>query len=165
MNGPLMLVFPRPEIEALNLAPFLRRFGYDALPEGNQLGELMGRFSFMVHGYDDDPHEVYAIAEVRAYYRKLRDEWPYWLYFCDLGNEGLLMMTVCCLQELSGAKKSGEPAAKVVINPLELLHFISGGFPPMNEMFERAGASEMAIYERTKAVMEYYGLPFDAPPP
>lgn len=43
---------------------------------------------------------------------------------------------------------------------MELLRFI-----PMNEMFERAGASEVAIFQRTKAVMEYYKMPFDVPPP
>lgn len=163
--APMMLVFPRLEIEALNLTPFLRRFGASVLPKGKELAALMGQFNFMVHGYDDDPQEVYAIAEVRAFYRKLRAEWPYWLFFCDLRNEGLLMMTVCCLKELSGAKRIGEPNAQVVINPLELIQFISEGFVPMNEMFERARESEMAIYNRTKAVMEYYGLPFDAPPP
>lgn len=164
-SAPMMLVLPRPEIEALNLDPFLRRFGVDKLPSGSELSALMGCFNFMVHGYDDDPQEVYAIAEVRAFYKKLWEEWPYWLFFCDLRSEGLLMMTVCCLKELSGAKRLGEPDAKVVINPLELVRFISAGFAPMNAMFERAGESEMAIYRRTKAVMEYYGLPFDAPPP
>ena len=164
-RDPMMLVLPRPEIEALDLGPFLRRFGASALPEGAELGALMGRFYFMVHGYDDDPQEIYAIEEVRAFYRKLWDEWPYWLFFCDLRTEGLLMMTLCCLNELSGVKKLGEPSAKVMLDPLELIHFISDGFIPMNEMFERAAAPEMAIYRRTKAVMEYYKMPFDVPPP
>lgn len=75
------------------------------------------------------------------------------------------MMTVCCLKELSGRKRLGEPTAQVLLDPLELIRFISAGFTPMNEMFERAGASEIAIYLRSKAVMEYYHLPFDAPPP
>ena len=44
----------------------------------------MGTFHFIVHGNDDDPHEVYAIEEVRAFYRKLWEEWPYWFFFCDL---------------------------------------------------------------------------------
>ena len=164
-RDPMMLVLPRPEIEALDLGPFLRRFGASVLPDGAELGALMGRFNFMVHGYDDHPHEVYAIEEVRAFYRQLRDEWPYWLFFCDLRTEGLMMMTLCCLQQLSGSKKLGEPAAQVVFDPLELIHFISDGFCPMNEMFERAGASEMDIYRRTKEVMEYYNMPFDVPPP
>ena len=104
-------------------------------------------------------------SQVRAYYRKLRDEWPYWLFFCDLRTEGLMMMTLCCLDQVSGVKKLGEPSAQVVLDPMELIHFISDGFNPMNEMFERAGASETAIYDRTKAVMEYYNMPFDVPPP
>lgn len=164
-RAPMMLVLPRPEIEALDLGPFLRRFGASALPAGAELDALMGRFNFMVHGYDDDPHEVYAIEEVRAFYRKLWDEWPYWLFFCDLRMEGLLMMTLCCLNELSGAKKLGEPSTKVMLDPMELIRFISDGFIPMNEMFERAAAPEMAIYRRTKAVMEYFKMPFDVPPP
>jgi len=164
-DDPMFLVLPRPEIEDLDLSAFLRRFGSDALPEGAELGALMGRFNFMVHGYDDDPHEVYAIEEGRAFYRKLWREWPYWLFFCDLRTEGLMMMTLCCLDQLSGAKKIGEPSTQVRFDPLELLRFISDGFIPMNEMFERAAAPEMAIYLRTKAVMEYYKFPFDAPPP
>ena len=39
--------------------------------QGADLAALMGSFHFIVHGYDHDPHEVYAIEEVRACYRKL----------------------------------------------------------------------------------------------
>lgn len=35
----------------------------------------------------------------------------------------------------------------------------------MNLMSEQAELSERAIYDRTKAVMEYFGFPFEAPPP
>jgi hypothetical protein len=162
---PIILVFPRAEIEPLNLAPFLRRYGTKVLPRGKALAGLMGRFNFIVHGYDDDPQEIYAIEPVRALYRKLWEEWPYWLFFCDLQTEGLMMMTVCCLTKFSAAKKAGEPETRVEVDPLELLRFVSKGFMPMNEMFERADQAEMAIYSRTKAVMEYFGFPFDEPPP
>lgn len=47
------------------------------------------------------------------------------------------------------------------INPLDVVHFISGGFVPMNEMCERAGMNERQIFERTKAVFGYFNLPFD----
>jgi len=33
---------------------------------------------------------------------------------------------------------------------------------PMNEMCERAGMTEQQIFERTRAVFEYFNLPFDA---
>ena len=34
-----------------------------------------------------------------------------------------------------------------------------------NEMCERAGMSERQIFDRTKAVFEYFNLPFDAESP
>lgn len=41
------------------------------------------------------------------------------------------------------------------------VQLISGDFVPMNEMFECAGMSERQIFDRTKAVFEYFNLPFD----
>jgi hypothetical protein len=108
---PLVLVLPHPEIDALNLRPYLRRFGVDALAKGAEFDALMGAFNFIVHGYDDDPQEVYAIEEVRAYYRKLREEWPYWLFFCDLRTEVLLMMTLCRLRESEGSSERASSAS------------------------------------------------------
>jgi hypothetical protein len=35
----------------------------------------------------------------------------------------------------------------------------------MNEMCERAGMTERNTYDRSKAVFEYFGFPFDAGPP
>lgn len=51
------------------------------------------------------------------------------------------------------------------IDPRELLQFITDGWGPMNEMCERAGMSERANYDRSKAIMGYSHLPFDVPPP
>ena len=163
-RDPIMLVLPRSEIESLNLRPFLRRFGLGVLPCGVELAALMGRCDFMVHGYDDEPEEIYAIEDIRRFYRLLWKEWPYWLYFCDLRSEGLMMMTLCCLEQLSGVKKVGQPSAQVLLDPVELVRFVSGGFAPMNEMFERAGAPERAIYDRTRQIFEYFHLPADMPP-
>ena len=58
----------------------------------------MGRFNFIVHGYDDDPHEVYAIEAIRTFYQTLNRRWPYWFFFCDLRGEGLKMMMACCMK-------------------------------------------------------------------
>lgn len=48
---------------------------------------------------------------------------------------------------------------------MELLQWVAADFDPMNELCERAGLSERAIYGRSKAVFEYLGFPYDAPPP
>ena len=119
----------------------------------------------MVQGYDDDSREIYAIPEVRKFYQHLWESWPYWLYFCNLDTENLMMMVICCVDSLDALKVKDQSLVKVSISPLEVVRFISGGFVPMNEMCERAGMSEQQIYDRTKAVFEYFSLPFDEPPP
>ena len=165
MSEPTILIFPRPELEAGNLAPLLRRFAPDKLPMSKELAAMMSTFHFAVDGWDDDPHEVYAIAPVRKFYQKLHREWPYAFFFCDLRGESLMMLTMCCLDNLEGQTKAGEALSQVQIDPRELLQFIMNGWGPMNEMCERAGMSERAIYDRSKAIMGYYHLPFDVPPP
>ncbi len=54
---------------------------------------------------------------------------------------------------------------RVELNPIELLRFVADDFGSMNEMCDRAGLSEQAIYHRTKEVMEFFGFPFDVPAP
>jgi hypothetical protein len=46
----------------------------------------------------------------------------------------------------------GEPLAKVEYDPADLLPLISRDLGPLNRMMERAGLSELAIYERTRDV-------------
>ena len=53
----------------------------------------------------------------------------------------------------------------VTCDPLDLIRFIKRDFMPMNLMCERAEISERGIFDRTKAVFEYFNLPFDAEPP
>ena len=38
-------------------------------------------------------------------------------------------------------------------------------FVPLNLMMERAGMSEMDIYNRTRDVFHHYKLPYDSEPP
>ena len=165
MNEPLMLVIPRVEVESQNVTPLLRRFALDKLPLGKELAAMMNTFHFAVDGFDDDPTEVYAIPAVRKYYQKLHREWPYAFYFCDLRGESLLMMTMCCMQNLAGTKHADAPLAQVEVDPMELLNFIMAGWAPMNAMCDRAGVSERAIYDRSKAIMNYYHLQIEVPPP
>ena len=73
MSAPTILIFPRPELEAGNLAPLLRRFAPEKLPAGRDLAAMMNTFHLAVDGFDDDPHEVYAIAAVRKWRRDKRN--------------------------------------------------------------------------------------------
>ena len=90
---------------------------------------MMGKFQFLVEGYDDDPNELYAIPEVRKFYQHFHRVWPYWFYFCDLTEERLTMMTMCLLPNLSGFKRLGQPKAAVEYDPMDLIRFIQKKIP------------------------------------
>jgi hypothetical protein len=162
MTSDLILYqFSRDRVEACDAKDFLSRFGGSGLPKGKKLAEMMNGVVLMIEGYDHDPREIYAIPEARKFYQQLWQKWPYWLYFCNLDTENLMMMVMCCLESLDALKVKGQSQVKVSISPLDVVQFISGGFVPMNEMCERAGMSERQIFERTKAVFGYFNLPFD----
>jgi hypothetical protein len=165
MNDLILYQFSRCLVEVGDASDFLKRFGRYRLPVGRQLGGMMGEMVLFVEGYDEDPREIYAIPEVRAFYQNLWQRWPYWLYFCHLEAENLMMMVMCCLDSMDALKVKGREQVQVRLEPLEVLQFISSGFGPMNELCERAGMSERQIFERTKAVFEYFNLPFEAAPP
>jgi hypothetical protein len=157
----ILYQFSRDRVQAGDAKDFLSRFAKSSLPKGKKLEGMMNSVALMIDGYNHDPREIYAIPEVRKFYKQLWEVWPYWLYFCNLDTENLMMMVMCCLESLDALKVKGQSQVKVSISPLEVVRFISGGFVPMNEMCERAGMSERQIFDRTKAVFEYFNLPFD----
>lgn len=160
----VVVIFSKEQVRQRKLAHFLKNFGPEALPDGPALAAMMGTLQFVVDGWNDDPQEIYAISEVRKFYQQLYEVWPYWFFFCDLQSETLQMMTLCLLPNLTGFKRLGEPRAAVEYDPLDLIKFIERNFIPLNTMMERAGMSEMDIFNRTREIFHYFKLPFDAPP-
>jgi hypothetical protein len=75
------------------------------------------------------------------------------------------MMTLCLMPNLQGFKRLGEPKVAVEYEPMDLINFISKNFIPLNLMMERAGMSEMDIFNRTRDIFHYFKLPYDAEPP
>ena len=117
----VMVIFSEPQVRHCKTAHFLKTFGPDALPEGPELAAMMGKFQFLVEGWNDDPQELYSIPEVRKFYQHFHRVWPYWFFFCDLHTETLTMMTMCLMPNLSGYKRLGEPNAAVEYDPKELV--------------------------------------------
>ena len=89
----------------------------------------------------------------------------YWLFFCNLDVDTLRAMVMCYLPDVSTMQVDGQAKMAVTCDRLDLLNFIKRDFAPMNLMCERAEMAERGIYDRSKAVFEYFGLPFDAEPP
>ena len=74
-------------------------------------------------------------------------------------------MTLCLMPNISGYKRLGEPNSAVEYDPMDLINFIKKNFVPLNLMMERAGMSEMDIYNRTRDVFHHYKLPYNSEPP
>ena len=157
--------FSRPAIAKGDFSDFLLRFGPDKLPKGKELAGMMNNLATFVQGYDHDIREVYAILEVRRFYSSLVAAWPYWLYFGNLETEGLMTVVLCCIGSIDSIAIKGQSQVQVACDTRELLAFVAKHLGPMNGLCERAGMSERAIFDRTKRVFEYFGLPFDEPPP
>src|SRR5262245_1385266 len=153
--------FSRVKIEKGDFTHFLDLYDPRKLPTGQSLKSKMGRIIFCIEGYDADPREIYLIPDIRRFYRTFHQAWAYWLYFCDLNQDGLRAMVFCCLDSLAEIKRDGQAICGVESKPLELVHFIARDSPHMNWMCERAGISEQGIFERTREVFTYFQLPFD----
>ena len=162
MNADLIVYqFSREKVERGDSSHFLDLYGSDKRPQGLPLKRLLGRLVFCIEGYDVDPREIYLIDEVRWFYAALHDAWPYWLYFCDLHQDSLKTSVLCCLQTFTAFKVDGRANCVVEYDVFELVQFIAHDLPFMNGLCERAGMTEQEIFERTREVFLYFGLPFD----
>lgn len=48
---------------------------------GKQLQGMTNRLALMIEGYDDDPRQIFALPEVRTFYKQLWQRCLCWLYF------------------------------------------------------------------------------------
>ena len=166
MDGDVIFYqFSRSKVERGEFSHFLSLYAPDKLPTGRRLRLMMNSMVFCIEGWDADPREIHTIPEVRRFYRAFHEAWPYWLFFCNLDVDTLRAMVTCCMDSLASIKVDGQPQVGVECNPVELLRFLSGDFTPMNLICERGQMFERLIYDRSKAVFDYFGLPFDAEPP
>jgi hypothetical protein len=157
--------FSRSKVERGDFSHFLSLYALEKLPTGRRLRAMMNSMVFSIEGYDDDPREIHTIPEARRFYSALHEAWPYWLYFCNLDQDGLKMMVFCCLKSFTAIKVDGQPNCAVQYDPVDLLNFVSKDFLAINAVCERAGVFERSIYNRTRQILDYFGLPFDAMPP
>jgi hypothetical protein len=94
MSDLILYQFSRDRVEAGDATDFLSRFNRCSLPTGKKLEVMMNGMALMIDGYNHDHREIYAIPEVRAFYKQLWKGWPYWLFFCNLDSENLMMMVM-----------------------------------------------------------------------
>lgn len=52
-------------------------------------GHLEGRVALVFEGYDEDPRELYEIAEIVRFFRAVTDAWPLWFHFLERSGASL----------------------------------------------------------------------------
>ena len=145
----LFVVVDRTEVEAGDVsraATALLR----ALAKRETIERLQGRVDVAVHGYSDDPRELYEIPEVRRFCADLDGEFPYWFYF--LSAEGVTLGVIACC--LCSVAKVGPGV--VSFGP-DLLDFMTRHFGALNWLVDNYALDEEQNIEISRGVTEYFG--------
>lgn len=151
--------FSRMKVERGDFSHFMGLYGPGKLPSGGRLRRMMGTFLFAIEGYDHDPREIYAIPEVRSFYRAFWETWPYWLFFtCLLENDALKPMTLCCLGDLTATQIDGQPMSSASLDLDALNAFLERGFTHLDELADQAGMFPERVDARKREVRAFYGL-------
>lgn len=99
-----------------------------------------GAVTLVFNGYDDDPREIESIPEVREWFAKLFEAWPYWAFFASRTDQTVpLVLTLL----LPGETVAGEPGMVGWDFDLdELKPLLFKMFGHQNELIERLGIGE-----------------------
>ena len=99
-----------------------------------------GTVTLVFHSYDDDPRELEAIPEVREWFTKLFEAWPYWSFFASrIAQTVPLVLSLL----LSGEAVAGEPGMVGWCFDLdELKPLLLEMFDHQNELIERLEIGE-----------------------
>lgn len=109
-----------------------------------------GKLILVVDGYDDDQRELYMIPEVREWIREVDREFPYWLFFMDLGKRSTLSfvaLALCPYERVPGGWNIPQP---------DLQQFLITHFMAMNELGKRLNISQHAIDAWLREVGKFF---------
>src|SRR3990172_8944656 len=99
-----------------------------------------GAVTLVFNGYDDDPRELECIPEVREWFVKLFEAWPYWSFFASRIDQTVpLVLTLL----LPGETVAGEPGMvgwDFDLDDLKPLLFEM--FKYQNKLIEKLGIGE-----------------------
>lgn len=99
VTEPVILMFSRQRVEACDVAeqlPLLQRLTADRL----SALEYCGRISLVFDGYDNDPRELFEIPEVRSYFQRLDEQWPYWFFFLSQADDSIKLLESCLCETI-----------------------------------------------------------------
>jgi hypothetical protein len=101
-SGIILVGIDKSEVENLDLSGFttlLKRM----TSSDDMILKTLGKLSFVLFGYEDDPREVYEIEEVRNWAKAVIPEFKYWGHFLSLEEpyvsvSGLKILHLCSVK-------------------------------------------------------------------
>lgn len=151
----LVLDISRQEIESGNVASALER-----LMVMSDSREVAYRYKesllFQVGGYDGDRRELPEIPEVRAFFTRLVQEWPHWLWFLhrNVGAIPLLLALLCQVRIVRSNQGYGtkflhlDELQQCLFDLLQRGQALFDAFDVTNEEIEASFSSAVAELER-----------------
>jgi hypothetical protein len=99
-----------------------------------------GAVTLVFNGYDSDPRELELIPEVRSWFGRLYEAWPYWSFFaCRTDQTVPLVLSLL----LPGRPQNGDSGKSGLIFDFEELNrLLQEMFHHQNELIERLDISE-----------------------
>lgn len=162
-STPIFFSFNRQMVLRQDLEPFLRLYDMNKLPIGRELKARMGRMIFGQEDFDSVPGEPYSMAEVRRFYAAFHYRWPYWLFFCDLAQDDLRVMTFSCLASVMAIHMEGQTNGAIAYDRRELDQFLEADRKPFLELCVLAGLRQKETSRRLAEVRDYFQCRFHPP--
>jgi hypothetical protein len=107
-NEFIIVGFSRQEVEAGNIGDAVDRFMQltDTPQRVRQLEDCM---SFVFLGYENDPRPLHQIPEAVTFFRRVHEQWPYWLHFIekDADTATRLLWLLCDVKVVSSNPATG----------------------------------------------------------
>jgi len=111
-----------------------------------------GTVTLVFNGYDDDPRELEAIPEVRKWFARLFEAWPYWSFFANRIDQTVPLVLSLLLSGEAVAGEQGMVGWSFDLNELKPL--LLKMFCHQNELIERLKIGEEMNERVTQDFME-----------
>lgn len=140
----ILIMVSRDEIEEMDVQPTIDRL-HDLVLTRETAMAAMQRVALLVHGWDDEPQELWEVQQVRAWINRLFEECPHLLFLISPGTTTLEMIAACY------CRSQDSPDGKLQFDPERMKKFFDSAFGGLNEVTQRYAIS----IEHNKKISEH----------
>jgi hypothetical protein len=122
------------------------------------IGHLKGRVEVTIHGYDDDPRELFQIEEVMQWGREIFNKIEGWVYYLDMNETGHFLK-VLFLAHAKFELTNVDPIKQKNYVKFDVDHsatFMYSLFDNLNAFCDKHNISEETNKELSEKMLEYF---------